>query len=224
LRRAAQRGWVRELSKGMAEPLHNSAALAGPFRSRLAQDADRSRRVAAPVVTPEEVFRLVYRQVRKLAGRRDVDDLAQSAAEQAIRALPSFAGRSELSTWTFRICYLTILKHDRWYRRWLRRFAFTHDGELPEPATDADALDERLVSRERGQRLGAALAQLSAKRRAVVILHDLEGLSIDEIAQVTGALPRAIRSRLRDGRNALAEIVEKDPYFGVEACRREGEP
>jgi RNA polymerase sigma-70 factor (ECF subfamily) len=173
-----------------------------------------------PAATPEEVFALVYQQVRRLAGHRDVDELAQIAAEQAIRALPRFAGRCALSTWTFRICYLTIRKHDRWYRRWLRRFTLTDDGQLPEGATEGrTSTDDGLVSDERSRRLRAALDQLSPKRRTVVVLHDLEGFSIEEVAEIVDALPRAVRSRLRDGRKALAELLSRDPYFGVEACR-----
>ena len=170
--------------------------------------------------SPEAVFALVYRQMRTLAGRRDVDELVQIAAEQALRALPSFQGRSKLSTWTFRICYLTMLKHDRWYRRWLRRFTLTDDGELPEVGTDAAAGDVRLIGEERARRVRVALERLSQARRTVVVLHDLEGLSIDEIAEIVAARPRAVRSRLRDGRHALAGILEADPYFGHEACRR----
>jgi RNA polymerase sigma-70 factor, ECF subfamily len=174
-----------------------------------------------PVATPEQVFALVYQQVRKLAGHRDVDELVQVAAEQAIRSLPSFAGRCALSTWTFRICYLTIRKHDRWYRRWLRRFTLTEDGQVPENALEGrTSTDDRLVSEERAMRLRAALEQLSPKRRAVVVLHDLEGFSIEEVAEIVAALPRAVRSRLRDGRRALAALLSSDPYFGVEACRR----
>jgi DNA-directed RNA polymerase specialized sigma24 family protein len=54
----------------------------------------------------------------------------------------------------------------------------------------------------------------------VVVLHDLEGFTVDEVAQIVEALPRAVRSRLRDGRRALAEILSRDPYFGVEATSR----
>jgi RNA polymerase sigma-70 factor (ECF subfamily) len=169
-------------------------------------------------VTPETVFALVYRQMRSLAGHRDVDELVQVAAEQALRALPSFAGRSKLSTWTFRICYLTVRKHDRWYHRWLRRFTLTDDGELPEPLADADQGEDRLVGEERLGRLRAALDTLSQNRRNVLVLHDLEGLSIDEIVEIVAAQPRAVRSRLRDGRAALARALAGDPYFGEEAC------
>jgi RNA polymerase sigma-70 factor, ECF subfamily len=170
----------------------------------------------------DRIFGLVYRQMRQLAAHRDVDELVQIAAEQAMRSLASFEGRSELATWTFRICYLTVLKHARWHRRWLRRFRFTDDGELPESPTDAPNSDECLEQKQRGERLRAALTQLSPKRRAVIILHDLDGLSVDEIAPIVAATPAAVRSRLRDARDALRQVLADDPYFGNQACARRG--
>lgn len=205
----------------MVEPLQNRALLAPPLVSPGGVHGHPEARVRAPVASQAEIFDLVYRQVRKLAGHREVDELAQAAAEQAIRSLPSFEGRSTLSTWTFRICYLTIRKHDRWYRRWLRRFTLTADGQLPEPPTDAPALDDELARGERIARVRAALQEVSEKQRAVVVLHDLEGLDVGEIAGIVGARPLAVRSRLRDGRKALARVLASDPYFGAEACRRE---
>ncbi len=163
---------------------------------------------------------LVYRQMRTLAGHRDADELAQIAAEHAIRGLSRFEGRSELATWTYRICYLTVRKHDRWYRRWLKRFAFTPEGALPECEADPIAGDQQLLACERGERLRAAVQRLSAKRRAVIVLHDLEGFDIEEIAAIVGAQPAAVRSRLRDARRALSELLTHDDYFGDEACRR----
>jgi RNA polymerase sigma-70 factor (ECF subfamily) len=205
----------------MAEHFDSSAGLlAGPLVVEPPSPgfADAPWTAAA---SPNEVFALVYRQVRALAGHRDVDELVQVAAEQVIRSLPRFAGHSKLSTWVFRICYLTIRKHDRWYRRWLRRFTLTDDGELPEAEASTGAAEECFIGEERGRRVRAALARLSPKRRVVVLLHDLEGLSIDEVATVVDAQPVAVRSRLRDARKALADILAKDPYFGVDACRRE---
>ena len=206
----------------MVDRIDDSAALlsvlAPPASPRAAKATEQTE---APRARPEEVFALVYSQVRKLAGRRDVEELAQMAAEQAIRGLPRFEGRSQLLTWTFRICYLTIRKHDRWYRRWLRRFTLTLDGELPERAGEAErGADERVAESERLVRLRSALEQLSPKRRAVIVLHDIEGLAIDEIAKVVEAAPVAVRSRLRDGRKMLAEILTNDPFFGDEACRK----
>lgn len=162
---------------------------------------------------PEQIFELVYRQMRALtAGRhaRDFEDLVQIALEHALRALPSFHGNSKLSTWTYSICYLTLLKHDRWYRRWLRRFAFVND-ELPERAAETATPSEALERAELGRRLLHALSELSPKRRAAVVLHDLEGFEIAEIAGITGDNPLTIRSRLRDGRRLLKRALASDP-------------
>jgi RNA polymerase sigma-70 factor, ECF subfamily len=167
-----------------------------------------------------EVFPLVYRQMRTLAGgRADFDDLVQMAAEQVLRSVGSFEGRSKLSTWSYRICYLTVLRHERWYRRWLRRFTLSERGDLE---SEARALEEpSLDELERAARLRKAVARLSPKRRTVVVLHDLEGRSIEEIAGIVAANLLTVRSRLRDGRRDLARILSADPYFGDEACRRE---
>jgi DNA-directed RNA polymerase specialized sigma24 family protein len=47
----------------------------------------------------------------------------------------------------------------------------------------------------------------------VVVMHDLEELSVDEIAIIVKAAPVAVRSRLRGGRKALAAVFASDPYF-----------
>lgn len=164
----------------------------------------------------DKVFDLVYSQMRSLAGRApDLDDLVQAAAEQALRALPSFQGRSALATWTFRICYHTLLNERRWYKRWLRRFTLTSDGTLPDPEDARPGANETLELAERAERLRAALERVSPKRRAVVILHDLEGLPLGEVVDIVGTNVLTVRSRLRDGRRRLLAELSKDPYFGV---------
>jgi RNA polymerase sigma-70 factor, ECF subfamily len=179
----------------------------------------------SPAAFRDEVFRLVYRQMHALAGRsRDLDDLVQTAAEQVLRSLSSFEGRSAPSTWTYRVCYHTLLKRRRFYQRWLLRFTYAEDvGSerlLVETSPDGGELLER---RERIGRLRAALERVSPKRRAVVILHDLEELGIPEIAAIVGAKDTTVRSRLRDGRKQLAAELHADPYFGTAACAREDE-
>ena len=170
-----------------------------------------------------EVFALVYKQMRALTAcrSRDLDDLVQIAAERALRALDSFEGRADLSTWTYRICYRTLLTHQRSHGRWLRRFIL--DNETVEAADESLGADESLEQHERARRLRAALASLSPKHRAVVVLHDLEGLSVVEIAEVVSAKHNTVRSRLRDGRRALSRALADDPYFGEEACRSGGD-
>src|SRR6187200_2114602 len=74
-------------------------------------------------VATEELLGLLYRQLRRLAGPRpDLDDIVQAAAERALKSLPRFEGRAQLSTWTYGVAYRTLLDHDRWYARFKRRF------------------------------------------------------------------------------------------------------
>jgi RNA polymerase sigma-70 factor (ECF subfamily) len=174
------------------------------------------------VATADALFPLVYRQMRAICGGRvqDLDDLVQTALEQTLRALPGFEGRAKLSTWVYRICYLTLLKHRRWYRRWLRRFELTWDGDMPELPSEAHA-GTATEAAERSERLRGALERLSPKRRAVLVLHDLEGLDVNEIAEIVEANPLTVRSRLRDGRRDLAKVLADDPYFGDAVCEVE---
>jgi RNA polymerase sigma-70 factor (ECF subfamily) len=168
----------------------------------------------------DRIFGLVYRQMRALAGTgSELDDLVQTAAEQALRALGTFESRAELATWTYRICYLTLLKQRRWYRRWCRRFVLSRDTDLLDRADPRISAVDSLQRRERCRRLRQALERVSPKRRTVVILHDLQAMSIEQIAEVVSAKPNTVRSRLRDGRKRLFEELRQDPYFGDEACQ-----
>ena len=146
-----------------------------------------------------------------LAGRgaSDLDDLVQLAAEQVFRSLPSFGGRSDLMTWVYAICYRVLLKNRRWYSRFRLRFS-QGDGEELERASEDDAPSELLEARERAQQLHGALARLSDKYRAVVVLHDLEELPVREIADIVGAGELTVRSRLRDGRKRLKQFLHED--------------
>ena|SRR5450432_605370 len=167
---------------------------------------------------PADVLALLYRQMRGLAGpRADLDDLVQAAAVRLIRALPRFEGRSSLSTFAYGVAYRTLLGHDRWYRRWSRRFSLVEDQEHDEPMVAGDSAEQSAVLARRATSLHRALAQLPASKRAVIVLHDLEGLEMKEVADIVVANERTVRSRLRDGRKKLAEILISDPLFDHEA-------
>jgi RNA polymerase sigma-70 factor (ECF subfamily) len=130
------------------------------------------------------------------------------AAERALRSLPRFEGRSALSTGTYGIAYRTVLDHDRWFRRWARRM--TLSDTIEEKPSDWDG-ERATIELTRARRLHVALGRLPAAKRAVLVLHDLEGMELKEVAKVVGANERTVRSRLRDGRKKLAELLSEDP-------------
>jgi RNA polymerase sigma-70 factor (ECF subfamily) len=164
-------------------------------------------------VSERELFEALYRRMAALAGRGapDLDDLVQLAAEQVIKSRDSFEGRSELSTWIYGVCYRVLLKQRRWYRRWSVRFRLEQeDDPMPRDETLPGAMLER---RERARRLQAALDRLSERHRTVVVLHDVEELSISEIAGIVGSNELTVRSRLRDGRKRLRAFLSADQEF-----------
>jgi RNA polymerase sigma-70 factor (ECF subfamily) len=154
-----------------------------------------------------ELFEMVYRSMRSLAGPQasDLDDLVQSAAEQVMKSLPAFDQRSALRTWVYSVCYRVLLRHRRWYRRWAARFSL--GVEHHEPECEAPLPSQQLEVREQARQLRELLEQVSPKYRAVVILHDIEERSIPEIARIVAAGELTVRSRLRDGRKQLAQLV-----------------
>jgi RNA polymerase sigma-70 factor (ECF subfamily) len=164
----------------------------------------------------DELLTLLYRQMRALAGpRQDLDDLVQAAAERTLKALQRFEGRSSLSTFTYGIVYRTLIDHQRWYRRFQRRFSLDSREEQEEPSFPRCS-ETDLRELERARRLYAALDTLPNEKRAALILHDLEGLDVAQVASISGANERTVRSRLRDAHKKLAEILREDPLFDPE--------
>ena len=170
-------------------------------------------------MSERELFEDLYRRMATLAGRSapDLDDLVQQAAEQVIKCRQSFEGSSYLSTWIYAVCYRVLLKHRRWYRRWSVRFRLEQEGD---PTPEDEALPgATLERRERARRLQAALDRLSESHRAAVVLHDVEELSIAEIARNVDSNEMTDRSRLRDGRRRLRDFLSADRGFLMKGQR-----
>jgi len=180
--------------------------------------------LSTPGLSERQLFEAVHRRMRSLAGSTapDLDDLVQLAAEQVFRSLPSFDGRSELLTCVYAVCYRVLLTQRRWYRRWRLRFTLQREDD---PMPRAEPLPSvALEARERAQLLQAALAKMSDKYRVVVVLHDLEELSVKEVVHIVGANELTVRSRLRDGRRQLLRLLQADPELAIYGGRNELTP
>ena len=161
-----------------------------------------------------QIFAIVYRRMAALAGRGapDLEDLVQTAAEQVFRDLSSFDGRSALVTWIYTICYRVLMRHRRWYRRWQARFVSQTDEWAAVAGEDASPA-ATLEARARVTEVQRALARMSDKYRTVVVLCDLEELSVAEVARIVGAGELTVRSRLRDGRKQLGRLLLSKPIL-----------
>lgn len=143
----------------------------------------------------------VWRTLRHLGVREsDLPDLCQEVFLVVHRRLSSFEGRSALSTWLYGICYRTASDHRR--RAHVRREVSVPDV----PGQDAEPTQHKELERKQlRQRLLALLDELDADKRAVVVLYEIEGLAMSEIAEIVGCPLQTAYSRLHAGRKLLAE-------------------
>jgi len=141
----------------------------------------------------------VYATVRRLAGDAALaEDWAQDAWIQVIRALPRFRGDSKFSTWLHRIAVNAALQGRRWRERRAGREEPLPDSPLEHRATDPVLLRIRL---ER------ALARLPDGMRQVLVLHDVEGYTHEEIAAALGIAPGTSKSQLFKARARMRELL-----------------
>lgn len=159
----------------------------------------------------------VYGMCHQLVqNEQDAWDLAQETFIKAWRALPSFKMDASFYTWLYRIA------HNCSYD-WLRKRKIVSDGEFDDDlhrdvAAGADAVpkgsvrpDQAARNKELGARIDEAIAQLSPDHRSVILLREVEGLSYEEISEVTQQQIGTVMSRLFYARKKLQELL-KDAY------------
>jgi RNA polymerase sigma-70 factor (ECF subfamily) len=196
-------------------------------RVPLSDDRSEAQFIARLVARDESAFnelvvtyeRRVYGLVFRMLGRRDeAEDLAQEVFVQVFKAIDQFRGESKLSTWIYRIA-VNLCKNRTKYNQ--RRHAGEQD--------DIDAMAERVpMSAARAVTVGdqsrpdelvegmqlemvvkRAIAQIDPEFREVLVLRDVEDLSYEEIAAVTGLADGTVKSRIHRARAQLRALVEK---------------
>src|SRR5580765_2181835 len=153
----------------------------------------------------ERIYATVYHMT---ANHEDANDLAQESFLKAYQALKSFKGGSSFFTWLYRIAVnktINFLKQ-RKNRTHLSLndldFNAEHDPDLV--ALISDKTPRREVNlAELQEKLNAAMQKLSEDHRMVVTLHDIQGLSHEEIGKIMDCNTGTVRSRLFYARQQL---------------------
>lgn len=146
--------------------------------------------------------------LRLTRDREDAGDLSQETLVRAYEAFDRFDGRN-FKAWMLRI--LTNLYINR-YRRRQREGATTSfdDENVAEPIAPADeAPDRQMFDNLLGAEVEEALAQVPDVFRLAVVLSDIEGMTYDEIAEVTEVPVGTVRSRIARGRAILRRALER---------------
>lgn len=164
-----------------------------------------------------ELFRLHQRRVFSLIGhlvRRpaEVEDIAQEVFLKVYRSLGRFNFRAAFSTWLYRIVVNEC--HDYLRRQRAQKSGAGKEIAVAEPAewerlaapvavTQAQDVARRAELRQLAEWL---FAHLPEQDRVLLTLRELEGLSVDEIAEVVGSKGNTVKVRLFRARRRLLEL------------------
>jgi RNA polymerase sigma-70 factor (ECF subfamily) len=187
-------------------------AEAMPDPSTVAVPADPAERLAA--LFDAHQARL-YRLARRLsADGEEARDLVQETFLRAARSPASVpAGASREEAWLVRV--LINVCRDGWRRRAVRTRL---DPRLDSNGTSRATQEDALIARSDVWR---ALDTLTPRRRAILILYELEGASIRAIASTLGVAPVTVRWHLSRGRRQLASAIRGTYGRSGDSCHQD---
>lgn len=166
----------------------------------------------------EEYSPLVYRLgLKMLNNPQDAEDILQETFIKAFRHIGSFDGRSNISTWLYRIATNEALMLMRRKRPESISFEAPSNKET-EPQEPLQIVDwcclpeEDYLTAEGRARLEEAAHRLPTSLRVVFLLRDIEGLSTRETAEVLEISETAVKTRLSRARLRLREDLSA--YYG----------
>ena len=175
-------------------------------------DSKKRQQSFTALVQPhlERMYRLAYRLT---AHREDAQDLVQDVLLKLYPQSDRLAEVNAIGPWISRIVYNLFIDKQRQYAS--RRLRIVSHPELsadPDRAQALQASTEALVEGEFTiNRLQTALAQLSDDHRVIINLHDVEGYTLTEVAEITGVSLGTLKSRRQRARERLQKLLDEGP-------------
>ena len=169
----------------------------------------------AGVLLYDRLIRVVEWTLLRVMGRRgpEHEDLVKMAFEQIGVTLnkQKYAERCSLSSWASAVSCHVALNAIRSQRR--QRALRSDNPVQAEPRDQAD-LEGQLVARQALERVRRELARMNPSRAEALVLHEVNGMELSEIAGVLGISVMAAQSRLSRGRRELMERLASQSRGG----------
>jgi len=153
----------------------------------------------------------ILHYISRLISDNEAEDITQEVFEKVNRGLAGFKGKSQLSTWIYRIATNAAL--DR-----LRSPSFKHNTEeLTETSEEKNVwtshekapVDQQLIRKEMSECVQEHIDKLSSDYKAVIVLSEHEGLTNQEIADILQISLDTVKIRLHRARAKLKDILDK---------------
>jgi RNA polymerase sigma-70 factor (ECF subfamily) len=184
-------------------------------RALLKRLRDRDERAFRELVTAhrDRVFNITYRM---LGNRHEAEDVAQEVFIAVFKQIDNFREESKFSTWLYRVA----VNHCKNRLKYLKRRHTNERDEIDDDTTTAgsngaigshvpSAPDRALAGAQMEKLLAQAISELDEEQRVVVILRDVEDLSIEEICAITDLPDGTVKSRLHRARLALRKKLQR---------------
>ena len=197
-----------ETNRAKSKLDHRSTEEAALVRRVQAQDEMAFREVVERYQA--KVFSIIYGILRN---RNDAEDIAQQVFAKIYFSIKNFDFRSSLLTWIYKItvneCY------DYLRKKRVRKLVYESDFsvedsqrmETSDPATDqAPAVDKRLAQHDLILKL---LSKISEEDRSLILLKEVEGHSVEELAEMTGMNENTIKVKLFRARQKLVKAAQR---------------
>lgn len=159
-----------------------------------------------------ELFRREQRRVhatlfRVIGHNRDMDDLLQETFMQVFQSLSHYRAEAKLSTWIARIAVRVA------YRYLQKRRSTVALEMIPDPAAPFEVPALRAVARDGVRRFYAAIDSLPPAARIAFTLHELDGRTMAEAAELMETTVTATKVRVWRARRALRKHAAEDPIL-----------
>lgn len=153
----------------------------------------------------------LLRYLQRLVGDQAVaDDLLQETWIRIARGLRSFTGRSSVKTWAFSIATHAATDYLRKPERRLRIVEVSEADDLPDIGRP---VDERVVVDEMNACVRQVIDSLPDDYRAALILHELEGLTAEQTAEVCHCSLATAKIRIHRARDRLRKALQQQCEF-----------
>lgn len=148
------------------------------------------------------------------ANKEDASDLTQDVFVKAFRGIDSFNGKSSFFTWIYRIAVNTgitfVKKNKKTSFYSLENFDdAVSNSAVVDSLSNNYCADKAALLSELNEKLNDALQTLSVKHRAVIVLHEIEGMNQAEVATILKCSEGTVKSRLHYAKEQLKTILKK---------------
>lgn len=166
----------------------------------------------------KKVYNTVLRIIRDKEAAKDI---SQEVFIKVYKSLKNFNEKSKFSTWLYRIAVNTSIDELRKNKNRYNNISLDN----PDPEHDntrqvefeisgsKDTPEEKLIKKEKIKELYKAINMLQEDQMILILLRDIQGLSYDEISDVTGIKIGTVKSKLNRARNALKELILQSELF-----------